>query len=73
MKSLSEVQTETFGRVYTLDEFIDDVCDGYLTPYDGIGFFHDGEGETKIDVWSIKTNDDIALVENYPYVVWYNK
>lgn len=41
---------------------------GYLTPYDGCGFFHNGEYETNINVWSKEANYSL-----YPYVVWYNK
>ena len=55
----------------TLKEFIEYVENDGFVPYDGIGYFHDGEKETNRSVWA----SDISLLElkKYPYVCWYNR
>jgi hypothetical protein len=69
MKTIDQVQDEIgFGNVYTSEDFAEDVEYGGFTPYDGIGYYHDGEEETHISVWS-----DLRLLHKYPYVCWYNK
>lgn len=71
MKSIEQVQSEEFGDVYTLEQFADMVEEGGIIPYDGNGYFHDGEHKTKLCVWDESlTYDDI---KNCPYVVWYNR
>lgn len=76
MKSKEQVQKEGLvakcgGIVYTIEEFFEHVKDGGFIPYDGSGYFHDGEQETRRSVWA----RDLSLLElkNYPYVCWYNK
>lgn len=71
MKTLKEVQAECFGDVFTLEKFMEYLENDYIIPYDGNGYFHDGEKETDISVWNptISWND----VKNYPYVTWYNR
>ena len=64
------IKTE-FGLVMTVQEFKEDVQEGYITPYDGTGYLHDGENKTDICVWSDGlTWEDVF---KYPYVIWYNK
>lgn len=71
MKTLEQVKIEEFADVFTLNEFIEMLDEGYIIDYDGIGYFHDGENETNISVWdNTLTWDD---VKNFPYVCWYNK
>jgi len=71
MKTLEQVKVEEFADVFTLNEFIEMLDEGYIIDYDGIGYFHDGENETNISVWdNTLTWDD---VKNFPYVCWYNK
>lgn len=71
MKTLEQVKAEEFADVFTLNEFIEMLDEGYIIDYDGIGYFHDGETETNISVWdNTLTWDD---VKNFPYVCWYNK
>ena len=71
MKSIEQVQSEEFGDVYTLEQFADMVEEGGIMPYDGNGYFHDGEKKTDVSVWTRNlTWDDI---KNCPYVVWYNR
>ena len=71
MKTLEQVKAEEFADVFTLNEFIEMLDEGYIIDYDGIGYFHDGEAETNISVWdNTLTWDD---VKNFPYVCWYNK
>jgi hypothetical protein len=72
MKSQEQVQKETeYGDVFTIEEFAHDVKLGCITPYDGVGYFHDGENKTNRCVW----DDSVTAeeVKNYPYVCWYNK
>lgn len=71
MKTIEQIQSETFGHVYTIEEFAQMVEDGLFIEYDGSGCFHDGEKETNISVW-----DDTLTwedVKDYPYVIWYNR
>ena len=70
MKTKEQVQAEEYGHVFTLDEFYDTVESGCISPYDGYGYFHDGQHETKISVW----DDSISWdnIEDMPYVIWYN-
>ena len=71
MKTIEQIKAETFGHVYTIEEFARLVDVGLFIEYDGSGCFHDGEKETDISVW-----DDTLTwedVKDYPYVVWYNK
>lgn len=71
MKTIEQVQSETFGNVYTIEEFARLVDAGLFIEYDGSGRFHDGEKETNISVWDESlTWDD---VKDYPYVIWYNR
>lgn len=71
MKTKEQVQLECRGDVFTLEEFYQCVKDGEFIPYDGIGYFHDGEKKTNRSVWS----EDLSLLElsKYPYVCWYNR
>ena len=67
-----EVQKQIeFGDVYTLEEFRGHVKRGFFISYDGSGYLHDGEQETKIYVWGINIFDE--KWNKYPYVCWYNK
>ena len=76
MKTKEQVQKEGLvakcgGDVYTLEEFIEYVENGYFIPYDGIGYFHDGEKETDRCVWDNSVTAE--EVKKYPYVCWYNR
>lgn len=72
MKDVKQVQKECeYGTVFLLDDFADQIDDGSINEYDGIGYFHNGEKETNISVWDRSlTWEDI---KDYPYVCWYNK
>ena len=75
MKTKEQVQKEglvaKYGTVFTTEEFAEYIERGSFIPYDGIGYFHDGENETDRSVW----DDSITAeeVEKYPYVCWYNR
>lgn len=72
MKDLESVQAELEADgcvVYKADEFRQLNKSGWLTPWDGYGYLHNGEWETDIDVWDKSEWDDKV----YPYVCWYNK
>jgi len=70
-KAKEEIQKNCIGHVYTLEEFAEEVDEGYINSNDGCGYFHDGDNETNISVWT----EDLTLEEmkKYPYVCWYNK
>lgn len=72
MKSKEQVQKETkYGDVFITEEFAQDVEHGSFIPYDGTGYFHDGENETNRCVWDNSVTAE--EVKKYPYVCWYNK
>lgn len=58
--------------VFTTEVFAEQVKCGSFISYDGIGYYHDGEDETDIEV---DFNYDLVMekVAEYPYVCWYNK
>ena len=79
MKTIEQVkedlQKEGFESddiVYTTEDFLKAVERGFFTSYDGIGYYHDGENETDISVFSYEISFAEA-VKKYPYVCWYNK
>ena len=73
MKTRKQIQKEIPNcTVMTLNEFIKDVKRGYLTPYDGYGYFHDGDKETDRPVM-FGYGALVAANITYPYVCWYNK
>lgn len=72
MKTIERVRTEEETDVYTLGEFLRLYGCGALIPYDGYGYFHDGEKKTDICVWDESLDIDYVL-DNCPYVVWYNR
>ena len=72
MKTKQQIENEiSYGDVYTLEEFFQEVKIGGFIPYDGDGYFHDGEEETSRSVWS--SNLSLLELKHYPYVCWYNK
>ena len=69
MKTIEQIQSElTNGTVFTYEKFFQLVGDKYITPYDGSGYYHDGENKTNISVWDMSHRWN-----KYPYVVWVNK
>jgi len=63
-------------------EFLDYVESGCITPYDGVGYIHDGtdfmiDGFEESIFTFIKDKVKImgieGFIEKYPYVAWYNK
>ena len=71
MKTIEQIQQEIpYGDVFISTEFKHDAENGYFIPYDGIGYFHDGENEIDYCVWDV---EDEAEFNKYPYVIWYNK
>lgn len=73
MKSIKQVQQETFGDVYTLEQFCELCDDGVITEYDGVGYFHNGEVECRnISIWD-DTLSPKDVWGKYPYVIWYNR
>lgn len=51
MKSINQIKEKCIGEVFTLDEFMDCIEVGFFNPYDGDGYFRDGENETDMNVW----------------------
>ena len=75
MKTKKQIADESIildeNDILTLDEFQKLVKEGTIGSSDGVGYFHDGEKETDINVWDdTLTYDD---VKDYPYICWYNK
>lgn len=69
-KELKEAQG--YGDVFLIDDFIEEVRNGYFINYDGSGYFGDWNGETDemIDCnvkWLEKNRKD------YLFIFWYNK
>lgn len=73
MKTKDEIKNELkYGEVFAREEFERLAKLEYFIPYDGDGYYHDGEKElTDKSVWdkSIKPSEK----RKYHYVVWYNK
>lgn len=79
MKTIEQVKEdlrkegfENDDIVYTTEDFLKAVKTGFFNSYDGIGYYHDGENETDISVFSGEISFTEA-VKKYPYVCWYNK
>lgn len=71
MKTFEQVEQETkWGDVFTSADFKKEAEKGNFIPYDGNGYFHDGEKETDYCIWCV---EDEAEFDKYPYVIWYNK
>lgn len=71
MKTREQIERETKSNVFTKEEFLSSVHRGEITSYDGIGYFHDGENETLVNVYDETLSRD--KVKHYPYICWYNK
>ena len=73
IKTLEEVEAEQdLGDVFTIENFIELVRDGYFTDYDGEGYLHNGKNETGYYAECVVTYLE-EMKAKYPYVVWYNK
>ena len=70
MKTLKQVKKEIgkHGDVMTAEEYRE--WSHCMTPWDGIGYYHDGENRTDISVFESITQEQ---AEKLPYVIWYNK
>ena len=80
MKTIEQVREETkIGEVFTTEQFADYEEHNCFNEYDGFGYFHDGEKETDLSVWSTESPiyDTVTtweeFLDKYPYVIWYNK
>lgn len=71
MKTLEQIKAECIGDVYTLNDFADLIDAGCINPYDGNGYFHNGEEETNISVFNLSATWE--SIKDFPYVCWYNK
>lgn len=76
MKTIDEIQKDCHGEVFPIEEFIYLMGAKAIIPYDGVGYFHDGENETEFCVWDNHPGGCISqeeVIEKFPYVCWYNK
>lgn len=71
IKTKEEIQEECFGDVYTREEFLEQVRSGRINCFDGIGYYHDGNEETEISVWT--SEGAFVEISEFPYICWYNK
>ncbi len=72
MKTLKEVQSENLLMdVFTIEEFLQLLKDGDVSPYDydSYGYYHDGENLTEEQVY-VYEQHIIEMGEKYPYIVW---
>lgn len=72
MKTIKQINNEVFGDCFSIKEFAECVKCKEFIPYDGYGFYHDGEKETE-EMVSFNYKDILAHKNQYPYVIWYNK
>lgn len=73
MKSIEDVSKEIkYGDVFTTEKFAEYVKSGCFIPYDGSGYYHDGEKKTDIPV-DFNYKLMLKKAKEYPYVCWYNK
>ena len=83
MKTIEQVKEEIKNKykftdsdveniVYTILDFTKMLKTGVINPCDGNGFFHNGEEETNVSVFSNDVSYRNAIIK-YPYVCWYNK
>lgn len=63
---------QNYGYVMTIDDFVENVEDGYFIDYDGSGVFLDSEGKRheyiRCNAKWLKTHQN-----DYKYVLWFNK
>lgn len=80
MKTLEQVREELKEKsnsnyaekgVFTIEKFAEMIKNGIVTPTSGIGYFHDGEKEVNISVFSHQVSF-YEVYRKYPYVCWYN-
>lgn len=83
MLTIDEVKTQIKNKynfddtdiehiVFSFLKFTEMVHNGYIIQSDGTGYFHDGEKETDVSVFS-KTVNFYDACKKYPYVCWYNR
>ena len=61
------------GDIVSREEFAEWVSDGYVSNYDGRGFYYDGKYEyMSVDADNAE-NVMCPIYSNFPYVIWYNK
>lgn len=61
------------GDIVSREEFAEWVSEGYVSSYDGQGFYYDGEYEyMPVDADNAE-NVICPVYANFPYVIWYNK
>ena len=66
------LQAINYGFVMSTSTFRDEVRGGWLTPYDGMGYYLTFEG-VENGVVSFDAEEIEAKMKQYPFVCWYNK
>lgn len=73
MKTIQEIEEEyPWANVFTFDDFVRHVNNGYINSYDGVGYFHNGREETDLIVNVSRITSNTTLRDRYPYICWYN-
>jgi hypothetical protein len=71
-RALQIVCKDDVGKVMVVNDFEDNVREGLLNDYDGVGIFLDWEGNRKdlafCDIEWLKENK-----KDYPFVRWFNR
>lgn len=70
-----EISIEGHGDLMTVEEFIEYCEGGYLTDYDGVGFFSDGKTYSYSNsIMSVKRFAGAKPADfDFGYVLWFNK
>lgn len=73
MKTLEQIKQDyPYATIMTIGEYYRKVKNHNLTAWNGYGYYHDGETETKQKTnFNLNYIDSVA-VKYYPYVCWYN-
>lgn len=71
MKNRKDIEKETNGQIFTLDEFSNQIKNGTINLSEGIGYFHDGNKITQISVSDNQLKWDTT--KKYPYICWYQE
>lgn len=84
MKTLDQLKSECESWrkdcIYPSKVVLNWIGDGFITPYDGDGYAHNGEEYLRdISIFDLIEREQDAgttfneFIEKYPYIAWYNK
>lgn len=68
-----EMFPDEFGAIYTVDEMIEDVEEGYIINEDGFGDFVSIKDFSKKIIYNIENISDLLAHKDTHFILWYNK